>query len=696
VAKLKPIKYYSLSFIHSFLDKYLFISISLLLNLTNLYAQDDNPCNEITNRKAVKLFNEAMQKIGPRRITNDETYGLLIESIKAEPEYTDAYYVLGEINYKKAQKALQNTSEFKQIEFYNKNFIKYFSKVIEYCPQYNDYSAYFFLGKYFYEIHDFKKSKEYLEVFKKNSKIDSSVVIAKKMCKHIDTYYELVNNPVPFNPVKVEGVNTNEDEYLPLISPDGEYIFYTHEYVKKTYSKSTFVEEFTYSERTNINDSTKEIFSGGSPMQKPFNQGINQGAVSITIDNNHLYISLCEPVKYTNDQNEQETYINCDIYVSDKVNDEWQALKNLGPNINGRLSWEGQPSISSDGKTLYFASSREGGYGAIDIFYSTKDNKGNWTKAKNMGNVINTYGNDKSPFIHSDSQTLYFSSDGRYGVGGFDIYFSKYIDDKWTEPKNIGYPINDENDNLGFIVSTNGKKAYFSSNNVDSVNSDFNIYSFDLYDAARPQKVIFTKGQLEDDKGNILTDAKIIAKSTLTSKITEGMVDSSSGKYALAVSYTKGEDFTLMAKKDSFAFSSAYIKTDEAKIDKPIKINLDVAPIEIGKTVKINNIQFETNEAVFDRASKVVLDNFADFLRENPKIKIEIHGHTDNVGNDQSNQSLSEKRAKSVRDYLVFVGIDSKRIIAYKGYGESKPITTNDTPEGRALNRRTEFVIVDK
>ncbi len=677
----------------------LLILISLPMRCYSQSIRNDTDCKNISNKKALKLYSQAIEKLN---YDPEDAYQLLIEAVEAEPEYIDALYVLADINYQNALKAINDVDEKRKLEYYYSEAEKYFNKVIELCPSFNNFFAYYYLGYYYYYYSkNYEKSKEYLHIFlENNDKSYNNLKKSVKIVKHIDIYYDLLNNPVPFEPTSLKGICTKEDEYLPLISPDDKYIFFTHRYIKK--SKNSIiaknVEELTFSEVLNPAREDNEEFSAVEPMPFPFNEKCNQGGIAITIDNNHLFITICDFVKL---KGNFEPYNNCDIYTSDIIDGKWSDLKNLGPNINDKNTWESQPSISADGKTLYFASIREGGYGGMDIYYSVKDENGKWGKAKNIGPLINTEKNEKSPFIHSDSQTLYFSSDGRYGLGGYDIYFSKLSAPggkdnwEWSEPVNIGHPINTENDDLGLIVSTDGSKAYFSSNKLNT-EQGWDIYSFNLYNDARPEKVLFIKGKLIDDKGDVLIDASVELKSAQTSNVTEGMVDKYTGRYAVATAVKKDEEFIMTVKKQGYSFSSKYIKPDDEQFEKPATIDFEVKPIEVGTTVELNDIYFATNSPVFYKSSMVVLDNFIEFLEDNPTVNISIHGHTDNVGDEKNNLILSEYRAKAVRDYLVLFGISTQRILSYKGFGETHPVATNNTPEGKSLNRRTEFVIVEK
>ena len=562
------------------------------------------------------------------------------------------------------------------------------------CPHYNNWTVNYTLGKIFYEKEDYKNAKKYLDAYIKNTSIENkNIKDAELIIEYIDSYLDLISNPVPFKPTIVEGISTVNDDFLPLISPDGSLAFFTHAFMKKDISSITsekYTEEFSVARAL---DESGLRFSKGQPLPYPFNTGKNQGASTLTIDNSTLYITICEFVS--------RTYDNCDIYYSVRKANGWSELINLGPNINGLNTWESQPSISADGKTLYFASIREDNIGfdpnnpTSDIWYSTKNENGTWSKAKNLGPNINTPGNEKSPFIHSDSQTLYFSSDGHKGLGGYDIFFSKYRNQEWGIPVNLGYPINTKANDLGFVVNTQGTKAYFASNKFEG-KGGWDIYSFDLYPEARPEKVFLVKGKLIDDIGEIITEAKLEVRNTRTKETSEGLVDSETGNYAVAVNSDKEkhDDFVMLVKKEDYSFTSALIEVDEETFITPINIDFEMKPIEKGKSVEIRDINYASASYQIDKKSLLVLDEFIIFLKDNPKLKIEIRGHTDSIGSLQTNLTLSNNRAKEVYNYLLANEIEANRL-QYKGYGPNLPIATNETETGRAKNRRTEFYIID-
>jgi outer membrane protein OmpA-like peptidoglycan-associated protein len=671
--------------------KFYILLILILLGSSFCKGQfTESLCNDIDDKKILKKYNRSVDLLISGKLNEAEIE--FAEILEEEPLFTEAWVAIAEISYSKYQTAL---SPKEQDNYYAK-YVKSLERISSSCPSFQNYETNYTLGKIFFAEDDLDNSLRYLRIYTKNAKKTSKYYVdAENTLNYIEQYTNLVQNPVPFDPIIVEGISTTNDDYLPIISPDGTMAFFTHAYLKKDvnsiYSEK-YTEEFTMGRSI---DNSGVHFTEIEALPYPFNTGKNQGASSITIDNSTLYITICEFIS--------RDYDNCDIFYASRKNNGWSELASVGTNINGLKTWESQPSISADGKILYFASIREENIGfdpnkpTSDIYYSVKNSDGTWAKAKNMGPSINTAGNEKSPFIHSDSQTLYFSSDGHLGLGGFDIFFSKFRDKDWTKPINIGFPINTKSNDLGFVVNTQGTKAYFASNKLNG-RGGWDIYSFDLYPEARPEKVFLVKGQLIDDEGEAITEAKLEIRNIHTKEVSEGIVDAETGNYAVAVTVEKekkDDDYLLVVTKEDYSFTSALIEPDEETFEAPVEIDFEVKPIEVGKAVKLNDIYYATASYTINNKSFVVLDGFIEFLNTNPGVKIEIRGHTDNTGGYQGNINLSNKRAKAVYDYLVSKGIKSNRL-KYRGYGPDKPIATNETEDGRANNRRTEFFIIDK
>ncbi len=663
--------------------------IIMFLTLSFAKSQQDTSNCEFTRFMANDLYQQSieMYETHPRR-----SFQLLEEAVEADPGFTKAYFRMGKVKFNEALKAIDNLVPGKKIDELFEASIDNFHTVVRLDSSFNNYLANYYLGKYYYTLSKYQLTKKYLELFINNNNTDcNQVKEAEEMLENVYYYFKLIQNPVDFNPKILYGVCTENDEYLPFISPNGEYIFYTRAFKNSPNYTSKLKEIFYYSKRLNPNEEV-EKYSSGKMMTYPFNQdGRDEGGVTITIDNKHLFITICqyERTKYT-------SYKNCDIYKSDMVNGKWSPLEKLGPNINGNGTWEGQPSITADGKVLFFSSAREGGMGGTDIYRSVKDEQGNWGPAENLGPIINTPGEDKTPFIHSDSQTLYFASNGHFGLGGYDIFYSHYLGSgRWSKPKNIGYPINTQEDDLGFIISTNGEKIYFASDNYTG-KGGWDIYSSELYEEARPKKVLFVEGKLSEPKTQLpdFSTASVEVQNVRTLKINKGLVDPHTGEFAVAIAVPEENDeFMVTVKKEGAFFISKMIKPDKKDLSNPPKtVNFELQPIEVGTIIKLDNIYFDFNSADFDDRSIVSLNNFKEFLELNPTLKISLYGHTDNIGSEESNMILSWQRAKAVRDYLVEQGINHERI-TYRGFGESKPIATNATKKGRQLNRRTEFVV---
>jgi len=376
---------------------------------------------------------------------------------------------------------------------------------------------------------------------------------------------------------------------------------------------------------------------------------------------------------------------------SSKSGYTWTPLVNLGPKINTSDGWEGQPSLSADGNTLFFTAMRSTTHDN-DIFIVKRNPDGTWGAAEPF-DLINTEGKDKSPFLHQDSETLYFvsaCSDTRKGVGGLDIFYMRQdANGEWTKPKNIGYPINTTEDELGVFVSTDGKLAYYSSQQK----GNWNIYGFELYEEARPKEVVIVKGELKDAEGNPVTGATVEVAYANSDKTEQVKVNGDDGKYAVVVKTQEPQDVMITVKKEGTAFDSRLITQEEVvKKEERVHNDLAVKELKIGEAYTINDILYDYNSAELNERSKFILREFARYLKEHESITIIIQGHTDSDGDDTRNLDLSDRRAKGVRDYLVSLGVDAERLGA-KGFGETQPKVVNDTAENKAKNRRTDFVI---
>lgn len=686
--------------------KYAYVlSCISLFSLATAFSQEeeDEYCVE-PDKKVMKVLKEAED---PKNSKMDRTK-YYTEAIDMAPNNAYTYYSFAEFNYEKANDVYtmyeNGRANFQQLSNAYEGAAKAYKKVIQFCPEFHS-DAYYKLGIIYYSLNDKGQASKYFKSFlafaeKDPNKYADSYAQNKRDVEEIlpemEFFDKFYNNPVPYKPAEVTNVSSLKDEYLPMISPDNELIFYTRKGKGDNPSGiiNPVVENFCVSQRKSIKDN----FTSGSPLSAPFNTGqfANYGGVSLSLDNKEMFICACEEVTY-------QEHVNCDIYVTkfersgEGGNDfTWTALENLGTAINTPDGWEAQPTLSADGNTLYFASWREGSQ-LTDIYYSTRDKNGKWSQAKPVPGPINSPGHDKAPFLHQDSETMYFVSDcsiERKGAGGSDVFYSRMNEDgSWSEPKNIGYPINSEGNEVGLVVSTDGKLAYYTSRNAGS--KGYDIYYFELYEEARPQKVTLVKGQVTDESGNPVKDAKVEVAYKESGESVEVKVNGDDGKFAAIIKTDEPQDVMVVMKKEGYSFDTKLIREEElAKSEEPIikDIAMEIGEIQVGKIFTIDDILYATSSYELTEDSKFILDQFVTFLKENPTVKVTIQGHTDDRGDASENLQLSKNRAKGVMDYIVSKGIQASRLTS-EGYGETKPKVPNTSDANRAMNRRTDFKI---
>ena len=659
-----------------------------------LISQEDTAkkaCPETENKKALKLYEKIQDR---KKYKKPERILMLQEAIQLDSNYAAAYLKIAQ---EMVVLCKLNNSSFAPT-------VPYFMKAVEICPQIHS-SPYYYIGFYYYEKPNNDSAIYWLRKFmsfsdKDENKFDHEYTGQMYQAKEMINYAKKENalkkrKPVPFNPSVVQGVSSINSEYLPYLSPNEQLFLYTRalpdDKIDRVYHTDKEKEVFTMSVKKP--DGT---FDGGVPMPYPFNQNDNEGGATLTIDNKLLYYAQSHP--------EGATPSNTDIYFTSSIGGDWDEIKKV-PGINHPVYWDSQPTVSSDGNTIIFVSDRPGGFGKLDLYITTKDSATKtWGVPKNLGPRINTAESEKTPFLHSDSETLYFSSNGLFGYGGYDIFFARK-DDKgtWKVPENIGAPINGEGDDLGFFVSTDGKFGYFCSWDEGKVSGKgigkYDIYQFELYKEARPEAVVIIKGEIKKEHDEPLTNFKVEVKNMKTHEKTLAVMDSTTGEYSAAINMKRNghEDVVITANADEHAFTSQVVKiTDSTSFKNPPKPEaMEIKKADKGVSIVLNNIYYATGAEDLYPQSYIILDEFAEFLKNHPTMKIEIQGHTDNVGNASENLKLSQHRANKVVTYLVEKGINKENITG-RGYGSSKPVAENSSVEGRSKNRRTEFLIVDK
>lgn len=613
------------------------------------YAQE-LPFSGTKNKKADFNFGEALKSF--QLEDYPKTQNLLEKAIHLDPNFIEAYMLIAEMK--------SNDGKYDEaIQLYN--------KVIVINPEfprsyYGKSKVEFKQKKYNEAFNDAEKFLSYPDYYQQKG-------IITGLKNNADFARKAVLSPFPFNPVNLgPSINTADDEYFPGLTADEQTLIFT----RLVYPKN---EEFYVSRKNNNAWTTAENI--GQPINTPR----NEGTVSLSADGQYIFYTAC---------NREGGAGSCDLYLSKLEGYSWSEPKNMGLPVNTR-SWESQPSLSFDGRTLYFSSNRPGGYGNSDIWYSTFKNS-KWSPPVNMGPDINTTGDEQSPFIAKDDNTLYFNSSGHPGMGGIDLFVSrKASDGRWMTPKNLGYPINTDKDETCLVISSNGKDAFMAKEGADT-HGGLDIYSFELYEAVRPQKTGYAKGVVFD----AVTRKKLSAKVELIDlgkgkTIIESYSNKLSGEFLVCLQGQK--NYALNVSKEGYLFySENFSLRDQSAVD-PLVLSVPLQPISKDAKMVLKNIFFDSDKFDIKTESKAELDKLVQFLTLNPKVKIEIGGHTDNTGDRVKNTTLSNNRAKAITTFLTTNGILTTQV-TFKGYADTQPVADNKTAEGRAQNRRTEIKII--
>ena len=503
---------------------------------------------------------------------------------------------------------------------------------------------------------------------------------AQKTIANCKFAIESMKNPRSFELVNMgASVNSEWDEYLAALTADDEQIVFT---VKRPRDKGTVCafclneEDLYYSSKS---------FGAWLPREElgtPVKTGYNEGAQCLSPDGKYLLYTMCDA---------DFGMGSCDLYWSKRIGDRWSRPRNFGAPVNTSV-WESQPSMAADGMTVYFASSRPGGFGGMDIWKTTMTSEGEFSVPENLGPTINTPGDDAAPFIHSDGRTLYFASNGRVGMGGYDLYYSTLqTDGTWSEPIDMGFPINSPADEINIFINASGTVAYIASDK-DGGYGGLDLYSFELDDQLRPNPVTYIKGHVKDAFSGEPLAARIEMIDLNTRQLlTSTSSDAVTGSY-LACVHTGG-NILLNVSHPDYPFYSENFQIEKTYTElSPFLKDISLQPTDVGTVVTLKNVFFDFDKTELKPESFVELDRLVSYLQHN-SVRIEIGGHTDDQGSEDYNDRLSENRAKAVYDYLIQKGIPADRL-TYKGYGKRMPVADNSTDEGRATNRRTEFKII--
>jgi outer membrane protein OmpA-like peptidoglycan-associated protein len=612
------------------------------------------------SKKAIDAYNNGLKYYTLNKYTAAEE--LLLKAIEADPTFIEAFLILAEV-YEDSGKPLKAIDMYQRGLPINENFYPY---------------GYIRLGNIEYREGKYEKAlSRYNRYLSLNTGNDVQIEKARDGIARCKFSIQAMDHPVDFKPVSLgTAVNTSMDEYWPSLSTDEKTLVITRMVPSDDVMKN--VQEDFY-----ISNWTEDGWAVMKDAGKPLNTADNEGAQTISGDGRYMVFTAC---------NRDDGIGRCDLYAAIKEGDNWSIPVNLGRPVNTAYR-ETQPSITPDGRTLYFSSDRPGGKGQHDIWVSRKSESGQWSNPENLGDSINSKGTEMSPFIHPDNQSLYFSSDGLVGLGGYDLFVARRDSNgTWNHPVNLGYPINTNRDEIGLIVNSRGDKAYYSSDIKKAEGKD--IYVFDLPVQSRPLTVTYMKGKVFDARDLHLLRAQFELVDLETGRIIySSYSDSLTGEFLVSIPVDRNYLLNI-SKKSYLFFSDNFSLKDSFNVNKPFLKDVPLQPLVVGNSIVLKNVFFETDSYALKSESRLELNKVVRLLQTNPDIRVEIGGHTDNIGSPDYNQKLSENRAKTVTDYLITSGIGANRIVS-AGYGMNKPVTNNSTEEGRAQNRRTELKIIE-
>ncbi len=620
----------------------IFCSLFILCNSTTVKAQG--------NKAATKIYQKAIAAFDQKDFAT--TIDLLENLVKKNNKYADAYLFLFQVysESRAYQKSITCFEKLMQLDT-----ASYLPFIVKYATNYA------ILGNY-------NKAASIIEFYEKNNTLPA--FLKNKAAELLATCQFAQAHPIQ-KEIKVanvgDSINTADAEYFPSITvQDSLFLFMRRIDFKR--------EDFYFSTIKGNG------FSNATPLADNLNIAEKKGSMSLTQDLNTLYFAA--------DYNEQG-FGRYDIYKATKTKTGWSEPINAGRNVNSDF-WDSAPSIAPDGQALYFCSNRPGGYGGIDIYVSYKSPKGFWGEAINMGPQINTTGDEQTPFIHADNKSLYFASNGWPGFGGSDLFIArKKIDDTWSTPINLGYPINTYDNEGSIAVTGNGADGYIASDRADS-RGGLDIYKVTLAINTRPRKTFYVKGLIADavTKKPLAGDVVLINPNDENSTM-QINVDSN-GYFILGLPYF--DSLGIRVNSAEHEFASSLLSSEEVSAMAGKTIQFYLAPIVQTFTQNSKNVFFDINAAKLNKKSFLELDALVTYLQSAPTATILLEGHTDNKGDSFQNKLLSYKRSESIAAYLIKKGIAAKRICT-NGLGDTQPIDDNATEEGRAKNRRTSFTI---
>lgn len=646
----------------AFLFLLLFVQVSTLA-----FAQSRRaPSYSVKNKKAIRYYQESENYFIRRQY--GQAVQLLQDAVDKAPDFEEAHIRLGTI--------------YRTIGDFDKA-LHHLERADEAGGNTPNAQALFSLGELYWQLGRYKQAAEKMQAFlAMNPRQKQLIDIATNIVEDADFALEQIQNPLPFKPEPLpEEINAFALQYFPVLTVDQQNLIYT----RRISNGPQYDEDLVVARRDAAGN-----WQEAESVSAAINTENNEGTSTISADGRTLIFTSCKG---------RQGYGSCDLYISYKTGEQWSEPENLGAAVNSR-SWESQPSLSADGRILYFVSNRPGGKGGNDIYVSRRDAAGEWTRPENLGAPVNTSFDEISPFIHANGQSLYFASNGHTGMGGYDLFVAEQLEEEdilaatWEQPRNLGYPINTHEDQVSLFVTADGREGYYSyEERRNQPGSRSVLYKFAIPESARVRnRSNYVTGTIYDAVSREPIGANVTLFDIVDNRIVNDVeADPVSGKYVIVL--TEGSEYALYVNERGYIFKSLAFNYGKNNTLDPIEIDVYLEPIQAGAVTTLNNIFFDTDEFRLQPKSATELLRVVQFLKNNPEVHIEIAGHTDNIGNAAYNQQLSQNRAQAVYEYLREAGIASDRLQA-KGYGQTQPTVPNDTEENRRQNRRIEFRIL--
>lgn len=687
-------------------------SIRSVLIFSTLFSAFFNPCfGQQDPKETARQYMEQADLIMAETKAMDDARELMVTAADLDTTFIKANYDAGIMHLRTVGKD---------------RAVKYLLRVFRQDPAYR-FDIEYWIGRSYQYGENFEKALQFYNLYKEKlskksnyqgkDKVDMATV--DRAIFECQNGEEFVSKPGNFSIVNIgREINSEFEDYAPVLNENESEIVFTTRRRDDNLNQNVYDDNKPYED---IFTSKKEggKWSYAKNIGPVVNNPYHDSDVALSADGNTLFLFKDEG--------------GGDIFFTKRTSGGvWGPPAPMPGFVNSSFE-EKSMTISPDEKVLYFSSNRPGGFGGLDIYKATKDSKGEWTSVKNLGPKINTDMDDDGPFIDYDGVTLYFSSKGRKGMGGFDVFKTTLNpkNNEWSEPVNLGYPINTPDDDIYIVFSKDGKRAYYSSVREDGMGYT-DIYLITIPEGIKnidnaaetpptdsatspvattdpvvtpkdpPTKTEPTKSlkplkyivKIVDAGSKTPLDAKVRMVGS-TDNVIVPMQSQGNGVYSFTVSSEKAKDYRLSAELSGYAFYNQNIKIEGASTtEKTVNRTIEMKKLSVGVSSVMRNLYFDFDKASFQTESYSELNKLEAMLQQNSGMVVEIAGHTDAVGTKQYNQQLSLRRAQAVKDYLTKKGIDGRRIKPV-GYGKSRPLASNDDEEGgRELNRRVEFKVL--